>query len=93
VEFMVVMAVLGAPINLVQALFICTIVTVGNTVFFLLPGQWGVMESVHILVVQSLGYPPAVGLSLSIIRRLRRLVLVGVGMILFAARKRKSLPE
>jgi len=91
-EFMVILAVLGAPVNLVQALFISTIVTVGNTVFFLLPGQWGVMETVHILVVQSLGYPPAIGLSLSIIRRIRRLVLVGVAMILFAGRGRVSLP-
>ena len=85
-EFMVILAVLDAPISVVQALFISTVVTVGNTVFFLLPGQWGVMESVHILVVQSLGYPPAVGLSLSIIRRIRRLLLVGVAVILFAAR-------
>ncbi|MCX6545239.1 MAG: lysylphosphatidylglycerol synthase transmembrane domain-containing protein [Acidobacteria bacterium] len=89
-EFMIVLAVLGAPITLVQALFISTIVTVGNTVFFLLPGQWGVMESVHILVVQSLGYPPAVGLSLSIIRRIRRLALVGVALVLFAMRRDKG---
>jgi len=92
-EFMIILAVLGAPVSLVQALFISTIVTVGNTVFFLLPGQWGVMESVHILVVQSLGYPPAVGLSLSIIRRIRRLVLVGVALVLFASkRKREPAP-
>jgi hypothetical protein len=71
----------------VQALFISTSVTVGNTVFFLLPGQWGVMESVHILVVQSLGYPPAVGLSLAIIRRIRRLVIVGVALMLFASKR------
>jgi len=91
-EFIIVLAVLGAPVSLVQALFICSIVTVGNTVFFLLPGQWGVMESVHILVVQSLGYPPAVGLSLSIIRRIRRLVLVGVALVLFALRRDPGLP-
>jgi uncharacterized membrane protein YbhN (UPF0104 family) len=91
-EFMIVLAVLGAPVSLVQALFISTVVTVGNTVFFLLPGQWGVMESVHILVVQSLGYSPAVGLSLSIIRRLRRLVLVGVALILFALRRDPGPP-
>jgi uncharacterized protein (TIRG00374 family) len=90
-EFMVVLWVLDAPITFVQALFISTIVTVGNTVFFLLPGQWGVMESVHIVVVQSLGYPPAVGLSLSIIRRIRRLVLVGIALVLFATR-RQTLP-
>ena len=89
-EFMIVLAVLGAPVTFVQALFIAAIVTVGNTVFFLLPGQWGVMESIHIVVLQSLGYPAAVGLSLSIIRRVRRLVVVGFSLVLFATRKRAA---
>ncbi|MEI6667455.1 MAG: lysylphosphatidylglycerol synthase transmembrane domain-containing protein [Acidobacteriota bacterium] len=86
-EFLLVLRVLGAPVTLLQALFISTIVTIGNTVFFLLPGQWGAMESVHILVVQSLGYPPAIGLSLSIIRRIRRLLIVAVALMLYAARR------
>jgi uncharacterized membrane protein YbhN (UPF0104 family) len=90
IEITIIMAVLGMPVSLVQALFISTIVTVGNTVFFLIPGQWGAMESVHVLVVQSLGYPPAVGLSLSIIRRIRRLVLVGVALLLFASMRQRA---
>jgi hypothetical protein len=87
-EVVVVMAVLGAPVTYIQAIFICAVVTLGNTVFFLLPGQWGVMESVHVVVVQSLGYPPAIGLSLSVIRRIRRLAFVGLALALFAARGR-----
>ena len=78
-EVLVVMAVLGAPVTVVEALFICAVVTVGNTVFFLLPGQWGVAESVHVLVVQSLGYPPAIGLSLALLRRIRRLAVRRAG--------------
>ena len=89
VEVMVILAVLKAPVNFVQALFISTVVTAGNSLFFLLPGQWGVMESSHILVVQSLGYPAAIGLSLSIIRRIRKLAFVGLGLIFFASGKRK----
>lgn len=92
VEVLIILAVLKAPVNFIQAFFICTVVTVGNSIFFILPGQWGVMESVHILVLQSLGYPAAIGLSLSVIRRIRSLLFVGVGLILFASGKRKSPP-
>jgi uncharacterized protein (TIRG00374 family) len=92
VEVLIILAVLRAPVNFIQAFFICTVVTVGNSIFFILPGQWGVMESVHILVLQSLGYPAAIGLSLSVIRRIRSLLFVGLGLILFAAGKRKSPP-
>jgi uncharacterized membrane protein YbhN (UPF0104 family) len=90
VEAMVIMAVLKAPVNFIQAFFICTVVTAGNSVFFILPGQWGVMEGVHVLVVQSLGYPAAIGLSLSVIRRIRKLLFAGLGLLLFASLKRKS---
>ena len=92
VEVLVILAVLGVPVNFIQAFFICTVVTVGNSIFFILPGQWGVMESVHILVLQTLGYPAAIGLSLSVIRRIRSLLFVGLGLILFASGKRKSPP-
>jgi uncharacterized membrane protein YbhN (UPF0104 family) len=87
-EVIVAMAVLGAPVTGIEALFICAVVTVGNTIFFLLPGQWGVTESVHVLVVQSLGYPPAIGLSLSLIRRIRRLAFVGLALALHAVQGR-----
>lgn len=93
VEVLIILAVLRAPVNFIQAFFICTVVTVGNSIFFILPGQWGVMESIHILVLQSLGYPAAIGLSLSVIRRIRSLLFVGLGLILFAAGKRKSPPQ
>lgn len=91
-EVLIILAVLRAPVNFIQAYLICTVVTVGNSIFFILPGQWGVMESVHILVLQSLGYPAAIGLSLSVIRRIRSLFFVGLGLVLFAAGKRKSPP-
>lgn len=91
VEAMVIMAVLRAPVNFIQALFICTVATAGNSAFFLLPGQWGVMEGVHMFVVQSLGYPAAIGLSLSVIRRIRKLLFTGLGLLLFASLKKKSV--
>lgn len=90
VEVMVIMAVLKAPLSFVQALLVSTVVTVGNTVFFVLPGQWGVMEGVYIMVLRSMGFPAAIGLSLSIIRRIRTLIFAGLGLALFALEKRRS---
>ena len=90
VEIMAILAVLGAPANFVQALFIATIVTSANTAFFLFPGQWGVTESVHVLVLQSMGYPAAVGLSLGLIRRIRKLMFVGLALVLLQLKKRAS---
>jgi uncharacterized membrane protein YbhN (UPF0104 family) len=87
-EIMVILAVLGTPASFIQALFIATMVTSANTAFFLFPGQWGVTESVHVLVLQSMGYPAAVGLSLGLIRRIRKLMFVGLALVLLEVRKR-----
>ena len=89
-EVLIILAVLGTPVSYVQALFIATIVTSANTAFFLFPGQWGVTESVHVLVLQSMGYPPAVGLSLGLIRRIRKLMFVGAGLVLLKVKKRSA---
>ncbi len=89
-EIMAVMAVLNAPVSFIQALFIATIVTSANTAFFLFPGQWGVTESVHVLVLQSMGYPAAIGLSLGLIRRIRKLMFVGLALVLLELKKRAS---
>lgn len=89
-EVMAILAVLNAPVGFIQALFIATIVTSANTAFFLFPGQWGVTESVHVLVLQSMGYPAAIGLSLGLIRRIRKLMFVGLALVLLELKKRAS---
>ena len=90
VEIMVIMAVLGTPASFVQALFIATMVTSANTAFFMFPGQWGVTESAHVLVLQSMGFPAAVGLSLGLIRRIRKLMFVGLALALMELKKRSA---
>jgi glycosyltransferase 2 family protein len=93
VEIIIIMAVLKSPVTFVQAIVVSSVVTIGNSVFFILPGQWGVMESFYILVLQSMGYPAAVGLSLSVIRRIRNIIFVGVGLALFSLGKRRPAGE
>jgi 1L-myo-inositol 1-phosphate cytidylyltransferase len=86
VEVYLVMAVLGAPLSPVQALFLSAGVTIINTAFFIVPGQVGVQESAHMLVLQLLGFPAALGLSLGVIRRVRKLATSAVGLVLYATR-------
>jgi len=87
VEVLVIMNVLGTALSALQALFISTGVTLINTAFFIVPGQFGVAESAHVLAVQTLGYSAALGLSLGVIRRIRKLATAAVGLILYAAQK------
>ena len=85
VEVFLIMAVLGAPLTAVQSLFLSAGVTIINTAFFIVPGQFGVQESAHMLVLQLLGASAALGLSLGVIRRVRKLATTAVGLLLYAA--------
>lgn len=86
-EVYVILKVLGAEVSALQALFASTGVTIINTAFFIVPGQFGVMESAHALVLQSLGFPAALGLSIGIIRRIRKMATAAVGLILYASER------
>ena len=87
VEVLVILRVLDAHASLLQALFMSTGVTIVNTAFFFVPGHFGVMESAHVLVLQSLHFTAALGLSMGVIRRLRKLATTGIGLLLFVLRK------
>jgi uncharacterized protein (TIRG00374 family) len=47
-----------------------------------LPGGLGALEASQVLVMNALGYPAAVGISLSLLLRARDLVLSGLGLLL-----------
>jgi uncharacterized membrane protein YbhN (UPF0104 family) len=92
-EVLIVLRVLGVSVGLVQAVFIYSVLVIINTVFFILPGQWGVTESASMLLLQALGRPAAIGLSLGVIRRIRKLVFVALAFgLYFVDNKGKGLP-
>jgi 1L-myo-inositol 1-phosphate cytidylyltransferase len=87
VEIFVILRVLGSPVSPFQALFTSTGVTLFNTAFFIVPGQFGVMETASILMLRSLGFAAAIGLSLGVIRRIRKLATSAIGLALYAGHK------
>lgn len=81
-ETILIMHVLGSPVGFGRALFITAMVAGINTVFFLMPGQWGISEGSHLFILHSMGYPPLVGLSMGIIKRIRKLAFAAFGMLM-----------
>jgi 1L-myo-inositol 1-phosphate cytidylyltransferase len=90
VEIYIILRVLGSQATIIQSIFTATGVTIINTAFFVVPGHVGVMESAHVVILQSLGFSAALGLSLGVIRRIRKLATVAIGLVLFALGKDKS---
>ena len=89
-EVYVILRALDAHSSFIQALFTSTGVTIINTAFFFVPGHFGVTESAHVLILQSLGFSAALGLSLGVIRRIRKLATIAVGLVLFALGREKG---
>jgi uncharacterized membrane protein YbhN (UPF0104 family) len=89
-EIYIILRVLGSQVSFIQAFFTATGVTIVNTAFFVVPGHFGVMESAHVVILQSLGFSAALGLGLGVIRRVRKLVTIAVGLALFALGKEKG---
>lgn len=81
-ELWLILRVLGAPVSPAEALLVSALANLAGSLAFLVPGQWGVAEGIYVASARLLGYPGTVGLSLGLIRRLRRLLLAGAGLIL-----------
>lgn len=86
-EIYLILRALDISANVFQVLFISIVVIVMNTAFFIMPGQWGVSEGAHLLVMKIIGYPATIGLSLGVIRRLRKLFFAGLAVVLIVLKK------
>ncbi len=86
-EVVIVLRVLGQPVDFLGAWFISAAVTIANTILFVVPGHWGVQEGMYVLVLKTMYFSGSMGLSLAIIRRIRRIFLLGVGLILLHLEK------
>jgi hypothetical protein len=52
-----------------------------NSVFVFIPGQFGAAEGANAVIVGALGYPGALGVALSLLRRLRAYAIAGIGLV------------
>ena len=79
-EIWVIFAALGLPFSPVDPFVVEGSVKFVNIAFFFVPGQVGAQEGVYSLVLVALGLPSAVGLTISLVRRLRALLVATLGL-------------
>ncbi|MXZ33968.1 MAG: hypothetical protein F4Z21_01620 [Acidobacteria bacterium] len=83
------LAVLGNPPPLLYPLLIETASKFISLLFLFVPMQLGVAEGAYALVLALLSLPAAVGVTLSLVRRLRSLLVAGVGLLCWWALGRR----
>ncbi len=90
-EIMIFMKLSGLPASFPAAITIETFSLFINNVTFFVPARIGVGEGGRALLFSALGYPTAAGLSYGIVRRVRELTWVLIGLvILFFAKKNQT---
>lgn len=88
-EVYVIVRALGWSAPLIKTLFMSVFVVISNTAFFLIPGQWGAAEGASLLAATTVGYPAAIGLSIGLVRRARKVVYALVTIILMQTGRQK----
>jgi glycosyltransferase 2 family protein len=80
-ETMVILHGLGANVGFWVAFLITALSLIINTLFFFMPSNIGVMEGGQVFLLSTLGLDPAMGLSLGIIKRMRKIFWITVGWL------------
>lgn len=80
-ETFVILRALGAGIDFEIAFLIASLTVVINGLFFFMPSNIGVLEGGQVFLFLTLGLDPAAGLSLGIVKRMRKLLWISVGWL------------
>jgi hypothetical protein len=91
IEIWVVTAFLGFRISITAPLIVEGAVKFIGTLFFFVPGQLGVNEGAYAVLITAIGLPPAVGVTLALVRRARALIIGGIGFAWLMSRR--SAPD
>lgn len=98
-EIRLIMFLLGEQITWGQSFFAATLTSLASASGFFIPGSLGAFELGHFYVFKLVGLDPSVGLALGILRRVRELAWVGIGLAFFfilggtAFIRKKTKPE
>ncbi len=80
-ETFVVLEALNTGVGFEIAFLITFLAVVINSLFFFMPSNIGVMESGHVFLFVTLGLSPAIGLSVGIAKRMRKIVWICIGWL------------
>ena len=80
-ETWVILEVLGAGTNFEIAFLITALTVLINSLFFFMPSNIGVLEGGGVFLFITLGLNPALGLSLGIVKRMRKIIWISIGWL------------
>lgn len=86
-ELGLVFILLGRDVPVLSLIAMETLILLSNDLLFFIPGRVGGAEASRILVFLLMGYPASEGLIYAIIRRIREIIWVGVGVFYCVFRK------
>ena len=80
-ETFVILRTLGAQIDFSVAFLITSLTLIINSLFFFMPSNIGVLEGGQVFLLITLGLNPAMGLSLGIVKRMRKIFWISIGWL------------
>ena len=80
-EVLAIFYAVGIPISVREALAIEALASVVKALAFFIPGSLGVQDGGNVLLLTLFGYPSSFGLTFSLVRRLRELLWISLGLM------------
>jgi glycosyltransferase 2 family protein len=80
-EVLAIFYAVGFPLSIREAIAIEALASVVKAMAFFIPGSLGVQDGGNVLLLALFGYPSSFGLTFSLVRRLRELLWIGIGLL------------
>jgi uncharacterized protein (TIRG00374 family) len=80
-EVLAIFYAVGIPISVREAIAIEALASVVKAVAFFIPGSLGVQDGGNVLLLALFGYPISLGLTFSLVRRMRELLWISIGLV------------
>jgi uncharacterized protein (TIRG00374 family) len=90
VEVYAMLAVLGVPVDPLRALAICALTVLIKSGGFFIPGSLGVQDGGNLVLLTIFGYSEVTGIAFALMRRVRELVWIAVGLVCLGLIGRRS---
>lgn len=80
-EVLAIFYAVGIPISVREAIAIEALASVVKALAFFIPGSLGVQDGGNVLLLALFGYPSSFGLTFSLVRRMRELLWISLGLL------------
>jgi glycosyltransferase 2 family protein len=80
-EVLAIFYAVGIPVSAAEAVAIEALASVVKAMAFFIPGSLGVQDGGNVLLLAIFGYPSGFGLTFSLVRRMRELLWISVGLL------------